>query len=183
MKRMALALAAVLFLTGCGADDQRMEQALELRGRCLGASECGFRAKLTLDYTDTVEEFTLDCSTDPDGNVTFSVAAPEEIAGISGKITGSGITFDDTVLAFGLLAQDRLSPVSAPWVLMNCLRSGYITACCREGELLRITVDDSYADDALTMEIWVREDRVTAAEISWQGRRLVSMIIENFTLV
>ena len=49
MKRMALALAAVLFLTGCGADDQRMEQALELRGRCLGASECGFRAKLTLD--------------------------------------------------------------------------------------------------------------------------------------
>ena len=183
MKRMALALVFALILTGCGANDHQMEEALVLRGSCLGASQCSFLAKITLDYRENVEEFTLDCTADPEGNVTFVVVEPEEISGISGTITEKQVAFDGVVLGFELLAQDRLSPVSAPWVLMKCLRSGYITSTCREDELLRITVDDSYADDALTMEIWICGGQVVAGEISWQGRRLVSMEIENFVLL
>lgn len=181
MKRIALVLS-LLLLSGCASADREMEQALTVRSR-LANSGCSFRCEITADYIDTVEEFALDCSMDTAGELTFSVVRPETISDITGKVTAEEgmLTFDDTVLAFPLMADDRLSPVSSPWILIQTLRAGYITACVREEELLHLTVDDSYADDALTLEVWLEEDGApAAAEISWQGRRVVSMQVEDF---
>lgn len=159
-----------------------MEEALTIRNRLL-SSGCSFRCEITADYIDTVEVFTLDCTTTDNGGLSFSVVEPESISGVAGSVSGGegALTFDDVVLAFPLMADDRISPVSAPWLLISTLRSGYITACAREGEGLRLTIDDSYADDALTLEVWTDgEGNPTAGEISWQGRRVVSMTVEDF---
>lgn len=185
MKRIALLLATIWMLSGCTGEDELMEQALSLRSRVLGAQGCTFEAELTADYIDSVEEFSLHCSVDPEGVVSFRVKEPEVISGVTGQVSGEegALTFEDQVLAFPLMAEERLSPVSAPWILMKALRSGFIRTLAEEDGLLHLTVDDSYSDDALTVDIWVRDNVVVAGEISWQGRRAVSMVIEDFALV
>ncbi len=172
----------LILLTGCRGEDPAMAAALELRSRCLGAA-VGFEAEITADYITTLEEFDLACSADPAGEMTFRVLEPRDIEGICGTVTGTEgtVIFDDAILAFPLMADGRLSPLSAPWVMMKALRSGCIVAVRQEEELLHLTIDDSYDDDALTVEIWVEEGKVEAAEIAWEGRRQIAMTIDDFT--
>lgn len=183
MKRwLSLAVLVPALFAGCGRENPAMAAALELRGRCLGAEGLTFRAEITAQYIDTQESFTLECSADADGTLTFRAAAPEEIAGITGSVSGErgALTFDDTVLAFPLTAQESVSPVQGPWILIKALRTGCITAVGQEGELLHITVDESYADDALTVDLWARDGAVVGAEISKDGRRCLVMTVEGF---
>lgn len=184
MKKILCLPVLILALAGCSSTSEEMEAALAFRSKLLGARSVTFRAEISADYIDHVEQFTLNCATDSAGALSFEVAQPEEIAGITGTVTGESGTlrFDDTILAFPLMAEERLSPVSGPWVMMKALRSGYITSCAVEGELLHITVDDSYEDDALTLEVWLSGETVVAAEIAWQGRRQMTMEVEDFAI-
>lgn len=184
MKKL-LPVLLMLFLWGCTAKDDAMEEALGIRGKLL-ASGCTFRCTVTADDSGTLETFTLDCGSDMDGGLNFAVEAPESISGITGSVDGEEgrLTFDDQVIGFPLLAQDRISPVSAPWILMNTLRKGCITSVARTDTGLLLCIDDSYADDALNLEVWTDLQGIPiAGEISWQGRRMVSMVIEGFTYV
>lgn len=158
---------------------------MDLRTKLL-AQAVSFDAEITADYGDKTYTFSMHCESDTKGDMTFTVTQPESIAGISGTLssTGGKLTFSDTALAFELMADDQLSPVSAPWILMKTLRSGYLTSCGQEGEILRIAIDDSYEDDALHLDIWLDEkDLPFQAEISWQGRRLLSVLVTNFTFL
>jgi len=67
-------------------------------------------------------------------------------------------------------------------VLVKALREGYIVSAVREGELLHLTIDDSYADNALTVDIWLEEGTVEEAEIAWEGRRCVTMTVDDFSI-
>lgn len=186
MKRIGLLLCMLLVLAGCGGKNRDLERAMALRSRLLGASECSFRTGITADYGDRVHTFTMENQSDQNGNVSFTVSEPESIAGITGVIRDSGgeLIFDDTALAFPMLADDQLAPVSAPWLLLKTLRSGYLTSAGKDGDLMRITIDDRYEDDALTMDIWVdREDRPVYAEILWKGENILTITVENFQIV
>lgn len=185
MKRIiGLLLGVMVLLAGCGRGEDTMERALRLRGS-LQASSCRFDAAIMADYGDQIYSFTLACQTDQDGNVTFEVIQPEGIAGITGKIEAKGgqLTFDDVALSFAMLADGQLTPVSAPWIFINTLRGGYITATGSDGEYTRLTINDSYAQDALTVDIWLTADDIPVqAEIEWDNRRILAMEIKNFTL-
>lgn len=172
----------LVFLLGCSGQDPAMTAALELRSACL-AGTVRFEAEIAADYIIQIEEFDLTCAVDGEGKMTFTVTGPEDISGISGTVSGTEGTvgFDDTVLAFPLMAEGRLSPLSAPWVLVKVIRSGAIVAASMEGELLHVTIDDSYADNALTVDIWAEDGKVEAAEIAWEGRRQVTMTVDEFT--
>ena len=182
MKRL-LPLLLVFFL-GCSASDPEMEEALALRSQCLSASKITFDAQISADYITNIECFKLDCAFDGTGRMTFAVTEPEDIEGLRGSVTGTegAVEFDDTVLAFPLMADGRLSPLSAPWVLIKALREGCIVSTVREGELLHLTIDDSYADDALTVDIWLDDGQVEEAEIAWEGRRCVTMTVDDFSV-
>ena len=95
--------------------------------------------------------------------------------------TEGTVEFDDTVLAFPLMADGRLSPLSGPWVVLKAIRSGCILAAGREGELVHVTIDDSYADNALTVDLWLEEGQVEEAEIAWEGRRCLSISFDDFS--
>ena len=159
-----------------------MEAALELRARCLGGP-VSFGAEVRAEYITTIECFSLDCAFDTDTEMVFTVTEPEEISGIRGTVRGEegSLEFDETVLAFPLMAEGRLSPLSAPWVLVKAIRSGCIIAAGQEGEMTRVTIDDSYADGALTVDLWLEEGRVEEAEIAWEGRRCVTMTLDDFS--
>ena len=175
----------MIVLSGCSGENRDMERCMALREKML-VTGCSFRGTVTADFGDSVYSFTLDCSGDSEGNLSFSVLSPEEISGIGGTIrAGKGkLEYLDTVLAFPLLADGELSPVSAPWILLTALRSGYLASCGKEGDMLRLTVHDSYAEDALCLDVWLDGNNVPKrAEFLWQGRRVLSMELEDFRFV
>ena len=173
----------LVLLMGCAGSDPAMEAALDLRTRCLSAEQVTFTAEIRADYITSIEEFTLECAAGADGSVAFRVLEPEEISEIRGTVLGSQgtVEFDDTVLAFPLMAQGRLSPLSGPRVVLRAIRSGCILAAGQEGEMVHLTIDDSYEDNALTVDLWLEDGRVEEAEVAWEGRRCLSMTFDDFS--
>ena len=55
MKRLAAAFTLILLLAGCAG---KTDDALSLRQNILNADLCGFQAKVTADYGDTLSVFT-----------------------------------------------------------------------------------------------------------------------------
>ena len=156
---------------------------MDLRSRCLSDRTVTFTAEVRADYITRIEEFELECASEPEGTLSFRVLEPEDIADIRGTVRGSEgtVEFDDTVLAFPLMAEGRLSPLSGPWVMMKAIRSGCILAAGREGELIHVTIDDSYEDNALTVDLWLEDGQLEEAEIAWEGRRCLSMTFDGFS--
>ena len=184
MRWKAVALVCVfLMLVGCGKTDSSVSRAVAIRNRLLESNGCSFSTTVTADYGKEIYQFAMDCQSDKDGNITFTVTTPESIQGIAGKITNDGgaITFDDTVLAFQTLADGQVTPVSAPWLFIKTLRSGYLNGCSSTENGLHISIDDSYAAEALHLEIITKDQHPVSAEIYWQGRRVITMLVENFT--
>lgn len=185
MRKLLALVLALSILPGCTGKRHLMDRAMVLRAELLACENCSFDAKITADYGDELHEFTMYCTADNDGNLSFSVEKPESIEGITGKIaSGEGkLTFDDTVLYFPLMADEQITPISAPWILVKTLLGGYLTGCCEEDGLLRLSINDSYEEDALQMEIWMDgEDAPVNAEIYYDDRRIVTMEIENFQI-
>lgn len=185
MKKGIWLVFLALILTGCMGSSEELDTAMQLRAKLL-TTGCSFDTTVTADYGDKIYDFTMQCEADLDGNLSFSVLEPETIAGITGTVSQDGgkLTFDDTALCFDTMADDLITPVSAPWVLVNTLRSGYVTACGNDGGSIRVSIDDSYEDDALHLDIWLDEggypDR---AEILWKDRRILTLEIENFAFL
>lgn len=186
MKKAAALLMLVWVLTACGGENRELEEAMAFRNALLSAQGCSFSLGITADYGDIVQEFSMDCSADALGKVTFTVTEPETIAGITGTLSelGGELTFEDTVLHFKSMAEGTLSPVSAPWLLLRTLRSGCITSVCREAEQLRMSIDDSYADDALRLDIWLDEDKKPLrAEVLHDGLRILTLTVTSFRIL
>ena len=186
MKRMVLVLAVACLICGCSRNNDHMERAISLRQRILAAESCRFDAQITADYGDKQYAFDVRCTVNALGEVSFDTTAPETIQGIRGTIseTGGKLTFEDTALSFPLLAEGLPSPVSAPWLLMKTLRSGYLTAVGMEEQLLRLTIHDSYQSDALQLDIWIdNQDSPVCADVLQEGRRILAIKVSNFQIL
>ena len=185
MKRLlAIPLIAVL-LSGCMGENKELDRAMELRADLLCHS-CTFDAEITADYGEEIYTFGMYCEGDSQGNLGFRVNTPESISGISGRISGDAgmLTFQDAALEFPLLADGQVTPVSGPYLLLKTLRGGYVRSVGREEDLIRVTVDDSYEEDALRLDIWLdSENRPVRAEILYQGRRFLTMAVTDFRIL
>ena len=186
MKKLAALMITLVILTGCTGKRAEMDRIMTLRAKLLGSEGCTFTAQITADYGDTLHEFTLFCEGNNDGDLGFRVESPDTISGITGRFLGDEgfLTFDDVALSFPLLADEQITPVSGPWILLKTMLGGYLTACTMEEDLLHLTIHDSYEEDALQMEIWLNpDDQPIQAEIIYEGRRIVTMKIENFQIL
>lgn len=185
MRRILAILITLCMLCGCKQSDRRIEQALSLRKAIANGNGCLFRATVTADYQDVFYTFAMNCQSDTVGNITFEVIEPESISGITGTVSaGEGkLTFDDQVLVFSTLAEGQITPVSAPWLFLNTLQSGYIKGCAWEDNGMILQIDDSYADNAMQLNIRTESDVPVFAEIIWKNRRVVSMDVEAFHIL
>lgn len=186
MKKIGSLLLLCLLFVGCAGENQELERVMAFRADLLAGMGCSFEAVITADYQDALYTFGVYCRSDENGGLTFTVTEPETISGISGRIDAQGgkLTFDDEVLAFEMLADGQVTPVSAPWLLVKTLRGGYVTSCGQSGDLLRASIDDSYEDDALRLDIWFdADDKPRQAEILYGDRRILSLEVKNFEIL
>lgn len=186
MKKILVYIVSLLLLGGCSRENGEFDRAMSLRTGLLNANGCSFTATVTADFTDKTYTFTVDCQSDREGNIDFEVLEPEYISGIKGSIRydGGKLTFEDTVLAFELQADGLMSPVSAPWVLVRALRGGYVRYCGQENQFLRLTVDDSYEEDALMLDIWIgSENKPVQADIYEKNRRIMTIVVNDYQLL
>ncbi len=184
MKRIFAALMIVLLISGCKNTNTEFSRAMTFREHLLKSNGCAFDVVITADYGDKIYTFTMACQTNSQGDLKFTVKDPQTIAGISGTVSQQGghLTFDDQALAFEMLADGQITPVSAPWIFVRTLRSGYLSACGKDGDHLKISIDDSYEDNALHLDIWLNsQDIPVRGEILWQGRRVVSVEVRNLS--
>lgn len=185
MKKFGLLISFLLVLTGCSNTSSEIERGMALRSKLQQADSCSFDAEITADYGDSLYTFAMSCQGNTKGDVAFSVTSPESIAGITGVIDDEGgkLTFEDVALQFDTMADDQVTPVVAPWIFLKTLRSGYLTSACTEEGQIRLTMDDSYEEDALQLDIWLTEDEIPIrAEILYDGRRILSLNVENFVI-
>ncbi len=185
MKKWIVIVAVLFFFSGCKAGEEAIEPMLQLRSRLL-QSGCSFDLDITADFGEETYGFSVSCTADTKGNITFQVQQPQSIAGISGKITaGKGeITFDGTALAFELLADGQLSPVSSPLVPLSTARSGYVQSGGKAADGYQVSLHDSYRDNAMDVEVWLDgENLPVQAEVLFEGRRILTMEVKNFVIV
>lgn len=185
MKFGVAVFLVICVLSGCSQKNDPLRQATELRNNILSSSSCSFEAIITADYEDVIYSFQMDCHVDENGNLSFTVKDPETIAGITGQISkeNAALTFDDKILAFPLLADGQLTPVSAPWIFYSTLRSGYISGCNRNDDGLCLYIDDSFEENPFHLEIYTDSQlRPIHADFFWNQQRVLSADIRNFAI-
>ena len=186
MKKIGVLFLFLFLVSGCGKAPKEIERGMMLRSALLQGNGCSFEADITADYGDQVHNFSVFCQGSGDGDLSFTVTAPETISGITGTITDEGgmLTFDGMALQFDPMTDKQITPVIAPWILLKTLRSGYLTSACVEGDLLRLSIDDSYEEDALHLDIWLDGNNAPIeADILYNGRRIVALRVEKFALL
>lgn len=186
MKRLCFVVVLMFLLVGCSSSDKDMNKVISFRQALLEGKGCDFKATVTADYGENIYSFTMQCTTDADGNMRFEVLQPETISGITGIVTEEDgkLTFDEHALLFDTIAEGQLTPVTAPWVFVDTLRGGYIRSCGRDGDTLRIQIDDSYADNLMQLDIWIDDAiRPIRGEILWDGRRILSIDVVDFSIL
>lgn len=186
MKKWSLLIVLVLLLTGCGSSNDALDRGMALRGKLIAGNGCSFDAVITADYGDKSYSFCAQCTADHQGNLTFQVTQPELIQGVSGTISAEGgkLTYDAMALAFGLLADDQVSPVSAPWLMVKALQGGYVRSCGKEGDEIRMSIDDSFDDDALQVDVWLGQGNLPVrADILYRDRRILSLQVSNYKIL
>ncbi len=167
-------------------ENGELNTVLRVREKIQSSESCSFTATVTADYGDEIYEFTMDCRFDNMGNMSFTLLHPQTIAGISGTVSDRGgtLTFDEKALAFETLADDLVTPVSAPWLMVRTLRGGYIKAAGKDGDNIHAVINDTYEEQALELDFWLNENgSPDYCQILWQGRRILSMKVENFVVV
>lgn len=185
MKRVLSILLIFCCLVGCSSDNSSMNKLYQFRETLLASKEVFFQAEITADYAQEFYTFQVACSGDEAGNLTFEVIHPDTISGIRGTVSRheGHLTFDDHALVFNTMADDRITPVTAPWVLLTALRSGFITACGKTDTGYSAVIRDSYDEDFLSIDVLFEDDSPTYAEVFWNQTRVITMGITDFSCV
>lgn len=163
-----------------------MEQAIIFRQKLISSEQCSFNCVIYADYGDIIHSFSVNCEFDSQGTMNFQVTEPETISGITGIIRSEGgeLTFDGNALAFPLLADGYLSPISAPWVFMKAFRGGYMDSCTQQADGYLLMLSDSYEENPLLLEIITDSDFIPKnVQMIWQGRRILSLDVKDFSCV
>lgn len=194
MRRLtACVLMMTLLLSGCKAGsggEAPEEAALALRERYQALAGWSAAVDISVCYTETVYDFTLEAQWRRKGETVLTVTAPEEVAGITARIAGGEtvLEYDGAGLSLGLLDGDGLTPVSAATAFMEQIEKGWMAKCTwsgENGEQLQITFRDPELEADTGTQYLLTFDRaggaLLAAEVSTAGETVLTARISNFT--
>lgn len=177
-----------LLLTACAGGMREEEKlALAIRGEYLAAEGVTASAGITADYGRRVCTYQMEVESAGE-EMRLTVTAPDEIAGVTARITGkdSRLEFEDLSVDTGPLDPQGLTPVSAIPALLEAARSGYLRICAFEGDLLRLECGDPEGTPGTGREIvlWFQREShaLVRGDILWDGTRVLQCLFSSFTL-
>lgn len=192
-KTASCVLMMILLLSGCqagSAGGTPEDAALVLRARYQALAGWSAQADVSVCYTDTVYDFTLDAVWRRDGETVLTVTAPELVAGITARIAQGEtvLEYDGAGLSLGLLDDSGLTPVSAVTACMEQIETGWMARCAWAGEneeYLKISFQDPELEPNAGTQFLLtfgREDfALLSAEVSAAGDRVLTARFRNFT--
>lgn len=191
MRRLLLCVPMmILLLAGCGPAEtsEGEELALQIRGEYLEETPWTATAAITADYGQRVYQYELAAAWDG-AETTLTLTAPETVAGMTARAAGgeSFLEYDGTVLETGPLNGDGLTPVSAIPVLLETVRSGYITGITHDEEAGTLRVDCGDPEEkpgtGTEVSLWFDVDShaLVRGEISLDGFRVIQCEFTDFT--
>ncbi len=160
-----------------------MEQAISFRSSLVQAQGCSFQARVMADYGEHVEQFTLDCDCDAEGQVEQTVLQPESIAGITATVSEGGgkLLYDGLSMDFGLLGDGTLIPAAATAMVYDCWRKEYIQSAGMIDGLYRVSYGKNFYEKAMLVDTYFENGIPISAEVCYNGRRILSMELLEFT--
>lgn len=180
-KKWLILLSCFLLLNGCGRKQEPTQGALDFRTALMDAEGCSFAADVSASYEDRVYDFSMTCVHTKD-KTALTVTKPQAIAGISASVENgkTQLEFDGAILEFGRLANGYVSPVAAPWLLVQCWTGEYIAYAGPDGDMERITYLRGYNDEEVAVDTWLQNGIPTYAEVSYGGVRCLTITISEF---
>ena len=193
-KALSCVLMITLLLSGCRAGsggNTPEEEALALRETYQALAGWSASADLSVCYTETVYDFSLDAQWRRDGETVLTVTAPELVAGITARVAQGEtvLEYDGAGLSLGLLDVSGLTPVYAVTAFMVQIQRGWLAMCAWAGENdahLQISFQDPEREDNAGTQFLLTFDRagyaLLSAEVSAQGRTVLSAQFSDFTM-
>ena len=171
-KALSCVLMITLLLSGCrpaGAGETPEDAALALRETYQALAGWSATVDVSVCYTDTVYDFSLDAQWRRDGETVLE--------------------YDGAGLSLGLLDGSGLTPVSAVTACMEQIQRGWMAKCAwagENGEHLQISFQDPEREDNAGTQFLLTFDRagytLLSAEVSAQGQTVLHAQFSNFTM-
>lgn len=192
-KALSCVLMMTLLLSGCqagSAGESPEEAALALREEYQALAGWSAKVDVSVCYSETVYDFTLDANWQREGETVLTVTAPDLLAGITARIAEGETTleYDGAGLSLGLLDGEGLTPVSAVPGIMAQIEKGYMAKCSWAGEeqqYLQISFQDPEQEPNAGTQFLLTFDRIThallSAEVSVAGETVLTAKLSNFT--
>jgi hypothetical protein len=185
-RKLAILAAALLLLTGCQRGNAALQSALDLRASLNSAGGCSYRAEITAQYPDADRKFSGSCRFKTDGGAEMTLTEPATIAGITASVTkdGANVSFEDTAVAFGSLAEGNLAPMAIPYVLGSSWAGAYIASAGTEDGSVHVVYEKGYGDGQLRVDTWLSaaDGEPELAEITYDGQKTASVRLSEFSL-
>ena len=194
MRRLtACVLMMILLLSGCKAGqlaETPEDAALALREEYQALTGWSATVDVSVCYSETVYDFTLDVKWRREGETVLTVTAPELLSGITARIAQGEtvLEYDGAGLSLGMLDGDGLTPVSAVTAIMAQIEKGYMAKCAWSGEgdqYLQISFQDPELEANTGTEFVLTFDRASrallSAEESTAGEAVLTANISKFT--
>ena len=178
----------LLALSGCGsapADGQTVREHFE--------TLAGFEAELKIlsDLGQSVLEYQVDYVYNREDNDTFTITAPESLAGIGGTIAGTdnasfALQYDGLALDDAMPQRTGLTPADALFCLMNDLRTAEPVQLWTEradgASLLVLRYEQQDADGKVEKQVWLTEDSLqpVCAEFYADGTRVLQLLVTDY---
>lgn len=176
----------LLFLFGCRNESDVVGEMMSLRNKILSCASFSFVADVTVDYGESLYSFCANCCVDAENNMELTIVEPSSISGIKAKISAESgkLIFDDKTLLFATVAGGQITPVGAPWLLIEAIRGGYISMCSSQEAGGYAQINDSYKGANFFVDLRLDNQSIpVSGEIIWEGKRIVSMRISDFVFV
>lgn len=188
----ALMMTLCLLLAGCGGQDMdEVDQlTLDIRGEYLTLERVTAQMEVGTDYGRRVYAYRMKMDWRREGDTTITVTAPEEVSGITARIS-AGETFleyDGISLETGPLDESGLSPVGVGICLLEAATESFIAESgfdtLDERTCLRLLCRDPERapGEGTECTLWFDKDThdLLRGEISVDGRRVVECAFTSF---
>ena len=162
--------------------------AEDVRAHFASLDSCTAHLKIISDLDESVLEFESDYVYNREDSDSFTLTAPESVAGIGGRISGEKngaftLQYNDLQLDDIAPRHTGLTPADAWFCLLNDLRHAVPAQVWSErtnGESLLVLRYEN-ADDSVEKQVWLRQSDLQPvyAELYEDGARVLTIQVES----